>query len=283
MKLSARTARRRPPTPTLLATILGALALAGCSPTQADFDAKVRELEATQARLAAAAKARAKLDDELADAQANIEQLKKKLLEREGESSNLEATVREQRAALEEFQRRAKQLEAIQARFELLKQKLEELTKFGLSVAIRKNRIVIQLPGDVLFDSGKETLKPEGQTILTRVAEVIRNDRGLRARSYQVAGHTDNQPFRGVFKDNWGLSAMRAREVLVFLVSPVGDNPSKPSGGGLDPQQWSAVGYGDTDPVADNAGDLRSQNRRVELVVMPNVEEMIDLKALTTR
>ena len=67
---------------------------------------------------------------------------------------------------------------------------------------------------------------------------------------------------------------MRAREVLVFLVDP--------AQGGLPIQHWSAAGFGDTDPVADNASDVgRQKNRRCELIVMPSVEEMLDLKAIT--
>jgi chemotaxis protein MotB len=81
------------------------------------------------------------------------------------------------------------------------------------------------------------------------------------------------------YKDNWGLSVMRAREVLTFLVAPVTE---KTGGGGLPGDHWSAAGYGDTDPVGanDNAESMQ-KNRRVELVVLPNVEEMLDLKSLT--
>jgi chemotaxis protein MotB len=64
--------------------------------------------------------------------------------------------------------------------------------------------------------------------------------------------------------------------VLVLLTTPVADK-----GGGLDPAHWSAAGYGSTDPVAANDTDEgRKKNRRVELVVQPNVEEMLNLKSL---
>jgi chemotaxis protein MotB len=111
------------------------------------------------------------------------------------------------------------------------------------------------------------------------VAEVIRTDAQLSQRYFQVAGHTDSQPLKGGrFSDNWGLSAMRARRVLVFLISPT-DN--REGGGGLDATKLHAAGYGETDPIADNTSpDGRQQNRRVELVLMPNVEEMLDLKSL---
>lgn len=262
--------------------LVGALLLAlgaGCGPSQEEYDKKAREVEDLKNRLAAEQAASKRAQGELADAKARVEQLKEQLRAAGVDISNLNANLEQQARALEDYKKRAEQLEAIRQRFETLRKKLDELTKFGLKVQIRKGRIVIQLPGDVLFDSGRETLKKEGKDILTKVADVVRNDKGLSSRTYQVAGHTDNQPFKGGFKDNWGLSAMRAREVLVFLVGPPGKDNKE--GGGLNPLNWSAVGYGDTDPVADNAGaDGRQQNRRVELVIMPNVEEMIDLKTI---
>src|SRR4029078_8107974 len=102
----------------------------------------------------------------------------------------------------------------------------------------------------------------------------------LANRRFQVAGHTDSKPLLGgAFKDNWGLSAMRARSVLVLLTSPSGD-PKKP-GGGLKATNWSAAGYADTDGVSTNETEEgRKKNRRVELVVQPDVEEMLNLKSL---
>lgn len=188
--------------------------------------------------------------------------------------------------ALEEYKQRAAALERIKARFESLRKKLEELTKLGLKIEIRKNRMVISLPGDVLFASGKDTLEDEGLDILGKVAKVIREDNDLAKRTYQVAGHTDNEPIASLatkkqFKDNWGLSLMRARQVLLFLV---GDpNDEKNPGGGLAVSNWAASGYGDTDPVASNdTPEGREKNRRVELIMMPNVEEMLDLKSLAS-
>jgi chemotaxis protein MotB len=158
----------------------------------------------------------------------------------------------------------------------MLRKKLDELTKLGLAVSIRKNRMVISLPGDVLFDSGRVTLKKEGQDILVKVAGIINADSSLKSRDYQVAGHTDNKPLAGgVFRDNWGLSLMRAREVLMFLVSE--------KGGSLPLEHWSAAGFGDTDPIAPNeTAEGRQKNRRCDLIVVPSVEEMLDLKAITT-
>ncbi len=216
---------------------------------------------------------RAKVNDltqQLQNAGVDITKLKTNL---EGQLSEMTLTLEQQKKALAEYQAKAKQLEAIKARFETLKKKLDALTKLGLAVNIRNNRMVISLPGDVLFDSGKETLRKEGQDILTKVATVIKNDQSLLARQYQVAGHTDDKPYGGQYKDNWGLSLMRAREVLLFLI--------KDKTTGMPSAKWSAAGFAETDPVGENATEGgRQKNRRCEVIVVPSVEEMIDLKTI---
>ena len=229
-----------------------------------------------QAQLAKYNHLKADDDQKLKDAQDRIDQLTLELKNLGVEVSSTKASLAEQKKALAEYEARARQLELIKERFEKLKSKLDELTKLGLAVNVRHNRMVISLPGDVLFDSGRETLKQDGKDILAKVAGVVKADPQLLSRDYQVSGHTDNKPLqRGPFKDNWGLSLMRAREVLVFLVDPE-------KGGGLPVEHWSAGGFADTDPIASNDTDEgRQKNRRCELIVMPSVEEMLDLKAIT--
>jgi chemotaxis protein MotB len=248
----------------------------GCGYSQEEWDQKVRENESLQNQLSAQRQANRKCESDYGAAQQEIEELKKKLMERGVNLDNLSQSLEEQRKANEEFRRRAEQLDEIRKRFEVLRDKLKKLTTLGLKVEVRDNRMLIQLPGDVLFDSGEDKLKQGGRDILVQVSEVLRSDPELAKREFQVAGHTDSKPLAGgSFKDNWGLSAMRARSVLVFLTT------GQPQGGGLDPRKWSAAGYADTDPVANNdSDDGRKKNRRVELVVLPNVEEMLNLNTL---
>jgi len=209
----------------------------------------------------------------------NMDTLNEQLQQTGSQNEALNKNVQDMQRALDEYKARAAQLERIKQRFELLQQKLKKLTELGLKVEIRRNRMVIRLPGDVLFASGQTSLRAEGKPVLNAVAEVIRNDKQLSARYFQIAGHTDNKPLQGGrFHDNWGLSTMRAREVLVYLVAP--QDPKK-GGGGLTATRLHAAGYGETDPVAKNDTDEgRQQNRRVELVLMPDVEEMLDLRSL---
>ncbi len=267
--------------PTSLILFLSLGLTAACGHAQEEWDQKLRENESLTQQLKAQTDAHKKSQSDYQEAVQEIDALKKQLADSGVNVSSLTQSVAEKQKALEEYARRTEQLDQIRKRFELLQTKLQKLTQLGLKVEVRNNRMLIQLPGDVLFDSGQEKLKPEGSKILIQVAEVIGKDADLSKRLFQVAGHTDSKPLGGgPFKDNWGLSSMRARSVLVLLTSPP---DKKGEGGGLNPKNWSAAGYADTDPVAPNdTEEGRKKNRRVELVLQPNVEEMLNLKSLAT-
>ncbi len=254
-----------------------AATLLACGYSQEEWDQKVREVDNLRQQLRAQQQQSQKCDADYQAALGEIQDLKKQLLESGVNVDNLTQSLEEQTRALKEYEQRAKQLEAIRQRFELLREKLKKLTQLGLTVEVRDNRMLIALPGDVLFASGKDELKEDGVNILSQVAEVIRTDDDLAQREFQVAGHTDNVPLRrGPLKDNWGLSAMRARSVLTYLVTPLEEE-----GGGLNPTNWSAAGYASTDPLASNdTEEGRAKNRRVELVVVPDVKEMLNLGSL---
>jgi chemotaxis protein MotB len=209
----------------------------------------------------------------------NLDTLNEQLQQTGTEKQQLATKFDQLARALEEYKARAQQLEQIKSRFETLRNKLQKLVNQGLKVEIRRNRMVIRLPGDVLFASGQSKLQKGGVDVLKQVADVIRNDKQLAARYFQIAGHTDNKPLKGGrFGDNWGLSAMRAREVLLYLTAP---EDSKGGGGGLNAEKLHMAGYGETDPVETNDTDEgRLSNRRVELVLLPDVSEMLDLKKM---
>jgi len=114
--------------------------------------------------------------------------------------------------------------------------------------ALNKNGFVA-LHG-ILFDTGKDTIKPESEPLLAEVVKLLSDNADLKL---SVEGHTDNQ---GNPKSNLTLSQKRAESVKKYL-----------TGKGVDARRLSAKGWGDTKPVADNrTEDGRAQNRRVELV-----------------
>jgi len=249
----------------------------GCGVSRSDWEQKVRENEEARTRLGSEQDARRRAEADYADTLDEVEALRSQLSERGLSIDAMAASLEAQNKALVEYQIRTAQLLEMQERFDLLRGKLKKLSQMGLTVVVRDNRMVVQLPGDVLFDSGSDRLREEGETIVLQVAEAIRSDAELASRHFQVAGHTDGFALSGgYFRDNWGLSAMRARSVLSVLIGPTAEG-----GGGLDPAHFSLAGYGSSDPVAPNdTPDGRSKNRRVELVVQPDVGELINLDSL---
>ena len=108
---------------------------------------------------------------------------------------------------------------------------------------------------DVLFDTGKYTLKEPAKIALARISGIIVSHPGL---NLQVEGYTDST---GTEAFNQKLSEQRANTVRDYLAT-----------NGVSPQTMAAVGYGEQYPVSSNdtvAG--RKLNRRVELVVSGEV------------
>ena len=103
---------------------------------------------------------------------------------------------------------------------------------------------------NILFETGKATLKPESMAEIQKVADYMKKNPTAR---FEVQGHTDNQ---GSDKINDPLSQQRAEAVVKAL-----------EGMGCDPFNMRAVGKGSHEPVADNkTEDGRAKNRRVVFV-----------------
>ena len=108
--------------------------------------------------------------------------------------------------------------------------------------------------GNIQFDTGKATLKPESYAVLDTVALILQQYPTLKI---EIGGHTDNV---GTAKKNQQLSEDRARAVQDYLRTRIV---------GFDSTSYSARGYGLSQPIAPNTTALgRSKNRRVEFKVM---------------
>ncbi|HRU39498.1 MAG TPA: flagellar motor protein MotB, partial [Candidatus Goldiibacteriota bacterium] len=122
------------------------------------------------------------------------------------------------------------------------------------SVKVLLREIVINLSSDTLFDIGKADVKISVYKDLQKISEQIK---GLGNPKVIVEGHTDNMPLRGgAYRDNLELSEYRAKAVVKFLVELFNMNS----------RLFTAVGKGDTQPVASNdTAEGRKQNRRVTI------------------
>jgi outer membrane protein OmpA-like peptidoglycan-associated protein len=109
--------------------------------------------------------------------------------------------------------------------------------------------------GDVLFDTGKSDLRPEGREDLAKLSGIVINYPSLRLT---IEGHTDNS---GSAEVNQALSEQRAKSVRDYLVNQ-----------GLTAGSVSAQGLGMNNPAADNGtAEGRQKNRRVEIIVSGEV------------
>ncbi len=292
--------------------LLIVLFAAGCV-SNGTYNKKVADLTKQQADADAAAKAREKtLDDQLAAEKQSVMETQAKLadvqsaldkalaekaalqkqldddtqlvttlkgrLEKLGQ--NVDALVKERgqlnqamadtAARLEELRKQKALADARNAQFRNLVAKLRSMIDSGqLKVIIRNGRMIIALPNDILFESGRTDVKKDGKDALAKVAQVLAT---VPDRDFLVAGHTDNVPIKTeLFPSNWELSTRRAVEVVHFLIAQ-----------GMAPKVLAAAGYGEFDPVsANDTPEHRAQNRRIEIVLQPNLSDLPPLDDAT--
>jgi len=136
----------------------------------------------------------------------------------------------------------------------------QRLKGTGVSVKIKGGQISVVLPSSILFNSGQATLKKVARNSLGKVCSVLKKD--FPNEIIRIEGHTDNDPIKRTkqaYKSNWELSAMRAANVLHYLV----DNCH------LAPEKIYLAGFGEYQPVASNKNKSgKMKNRRVEIVVL---------------
>jgi chemotaxis protein MotB len=241
---------------------LTAFGAAACHPTEEEYKAKEAEVAQLKAKLGESEQRASSLEARLKEMSDNNAALAERLNLAGAEKGTLER-------ALEELRAREKQSQARLAVFTEMLNKFRSMIDSGkLRVRVVRGRMVVELAENILFDSGRADLKKEGQDALTQVASVLSS---IENRDFQVAGHTDNIPIKSArFPSNWELSTARAVVVTKWLTEK-----------GLASNRVSAAGYAETQPVAPNdTPDGRQQNRRIEIVLMPNLDELPDLSSL---
>ena len=211
------------------------------------YQPQTKQLEDARQEASLLAQERAVLKGRVSD----LEQL---LDEIRAESEELEAAVHDKEEALAELQ---------STQDDLVAELEQEIADGQIRVQRLRGQLRVDMVDEILFDSGKATLKPEGQTVLKKVASVLANAN----RTIQVQGHTDNVPIQGRlaerFPTNWELSAARAVNVVRFLHEKAG----------LDPTTLSATGLSEYRPSESNETDSgRQKNRRIEILLVPPYE-----------
>ena len=242
--------RRLPSLATPLALAVSLSTLAACHPNRKELQA---ELDATRDQLAAEQTRSKSLEDTIAELKSSIEDMDNRINELMAakEASELElAELRDEQA------RRKAEL----ATYENLLKRLQKLIDAGtIKVSFRKGRMIVELASAVLFDSGKTELKEDGKTALGDLVEALSS---VSHRDLLIVGHTDNVPIKTRrYKSNWELSTQRAVVVVDYMIEM-----------GFPADHLGAAGYGEFDPVGDNATEEgKASNRRIEIQLMPDL------------
>jgi len=115
------------------------------------------------------------------------------------------------------------------------------------------DKVFVALPSGILFDLGKDVLKPSAKESLSKAAVTLRDSQ----TNIIIQGHTDSS---GSDSINQPLSERRADRVRDFLASQ-----------GVPASRMTAVGYGSSRPAVPNDTEAnRALNRRVQLEISPN-------------
>ncbi|GBG55573.1 flagellar motor protein MotB [Sporomusaceae bacterium FL31] len=124
-----------------------------------------------------------------------------------------------------------------------------------LQTALTEDGLLIRIKDTALFPSGSAELLPESRRIGAAVSQLL----VPLQQKIIVSGHTDNVPINTrEFPSNWELSSKRSLNFMKFIISQ--DK--------LQPERFSAIGYGEYRPVAGNDSvDGRAKNRRVEVLI----------------
>jgi len=245
----------------------------GCGVSQELYNARTTELDRCQSALARTrtqvSSTREKSDELAAEATA----LRDRIATLEGDRSKLASNLSATQKEMDELRRAHSQAEQRSELYRTLVTKLRSMIEAQtLNVEIRKGKMVVKVGDQILFDPGRAELKSAGAVAMRQLAAVLRE---IPDRDFLVAGHTDNRPIRAsTYRSNWELSTARAVTVVQFLQTE-----------GVDPRRLAAAGYSEFDPLSDNnVSDTRALNRRIEVVVMPKIEELPSIDpTLSTR
>ncbi|MCC8088385.1 MAG: OmpA family protein [Rikenellaceae bacterium] len=191
---------------------------------------------------------------ELQNSQEELNRSREMLAEREKHVAELEQMLSNREAALEEIRRKV----------------ADALLGFegkGLTVTQRGSHVYVSMEDKLLFKSGSFNIDPEGARVVGELAVVLAQNPDI---NIMVEGHTDNVPYRGSgqLQDNLDLSVKRATTVTRLIL----ENKE------IDPSRITSAGRGEYLPLDDSdSAEARQRNRRTEIILTPNLEELLEL------
>ena len=217
--------------------------------------------------------------NQLAEAQKNVKSLEETKAQLEGENANLQSEVSQLNTDLatansnlastkaQAAKDKAKWEGEVNTLNAAIKGVFASYEGTGLKVEERDNRLYVVMDNPINFKMGSSYIAQSYRDPLKSLAEILKANPSL---SIQVEGHSDNAKFLEGKGDNWNLSLSRAMSAVRLLLRH-----------DVSPNQLSAVGRGEYAPVASenpSSSDARAKNRRVEFVIVPNMESIYNVK-----
>ncbi len=201
----------------------------------------------------------------------DLEGTRIELQRKEDRLNELEKELNAREKALDEKEKRIKELEDIiaaqQESTRLLKEKIAKaLLGFkdkGLTVEERDGKIYVSMEAKLLFASGKTDVSSEGERALIDLAKVLETQNDIEIL---VEGHTDADPLKSANHptDNWELSVLRATSCVKIML----DNSN------MNPKTIIAGGRSEYHPIDPKD---KAKNRRIEIIITPNLKELMSL------
>lgn len=214
-----------------------------------------------------------KLESNMADLNKQISELSSRNTELGQMTAEQKNLLNQSQQDLADKQQRLQQLENLLAQqkaasVELKNRMSEALTGYSsseLSVVQKNGKVYVSLSENLLFPSGSAVVNKSGVDALSKLAAVLNLNPDV---SIQIEGNTDSIPIKGRYQDNWELSTARANAIVRILTDRYN----------VDPTKVVSVGHSYHDPVDTNTTpEGRARNRRTDIVLSPNLEEMYKL------
>ncbi len=265
----------------MLATAaVATLTLTSCV-TRKKYNLLLDDYNSTKVELAESKAYNKSLDQMLAEAKQNNQQLKDNLAALQGTlnqsiAQNTQGNVNISKLVdeINASNRYIKELIAAKDKSDSLNMVLTNNLTRSLSrdelkdvdVKVLKGVVYISLADNMLFRTGSYEISDKAMATLSKIAKIIKD---YKDYDVLVEGNTDNVPIsRTNIRNNWDLSTLRASSVVQVLQNKFG----------VDPSRLSAAGRGEYRPIADNSTESgRQRNRRTEIIITPNLDQFMDL------
>ena len=237
--------------------------LSAAEATTQDRDSKLSELSTTSHNL------QAQLDEATAINQqlrGELERLGKDVDKVLADRGTLSKALDDAKSRLEELRKAQAAAESRTQLFQDLGRRFQALVAAGqLRVESRGSRLVVNVKGDLLFDSGHAELRSAGKGALMEIARAMETEpQSASPRRFLVMACVDDEPAKSKrYESAWELTTAQAVTIVRYLISL-----------GVPAASLTAAGAGAFDPIVPNDGaDARVRNRRIEISLLTGSDD----------